>query len=147
MATYTPYWFGNGLLNVLKGNIDMDSDTFKLSLHTSTYTPDQDAHDYRNDLTNEVANGNGYTTGGLALSSLALTYDSSTNQVRWDVADPSWTFTASTTWRWGVISKIRGGASSADELLAYLDPGANVTASGLYTIQIDTLGLLYGTVS
>ena len=147
MATYTPYWFGNGLLNVLKGNIDMDSDTFKLSLHTSTYTPDQDAHDYRNDLTNEVANGNGYTTGGLALSSLALTYDSSTNQVRWDVADPSWTFTASPTWRWGVISKIRGGASSADELLCWIDfGGAQTVTAGTFTIQFAATGVLKTTV-
>ena len=147
MATYTPYWFGNGLLNVFKGNIDLDSDTFKLSLHTNTYTPNQDTHDYRDDLTNELASGNGYTTGGVALASLALTYDAATNQVRFDVADPSWTFTASKTWRWGVISKIRGGAASADELLAYLDPGGDVTASGAYTIQVDSLGLLYVTAS
>lgn len=147
MATYTPYWFGNGLLNVHKGNIDMDGDTFKLSLHTSTYTPNQDTHDYRDDLTNELASGNGYTTGGVVLASLALTYDAATNQVRFDVADPSWTFTASKTWRWGVISKIRGGAASADELLAYLDPGADVTANGTYSIQIDPLGLLYVTAS
>lgn len=147
MATYTPYWFGNGLLNLHKAKLDLSADTFKLSLHTNTFTPNQDTHDYRDDLTNELASGNGYTTGGVALTIASLTYDAATNQVRWDIADPSWTFTASKTWRWGVISKIRGGAASADELVAYLDPGVDVTASGAYSIQIDTLGLLYGTAS
>ena len=68
MATYTPYWFGNGLLNLHKGNINLLSDTFKLSLHTGTFTPNQDTHDYRDDLTNELGSGNGYTTGGATLS-------------------------------------------------------------------------------
>lgn len=147
MATYTPYWFSKAVVNMAKAKIDLSADTLKLSLHTNAFTPLQTTHEFRSDLANEVASGNGYTTGGAALSSLAVSHDAPTKQMRWDIADPSWTFTASKTWRWGVISKIRGGAASADELLCYLDPGADVTASGLYTIQIDTSGLLYGTAS
>ena len=39
------------------------SDTFKVMLTTSSYTEDKDAHDFRNDVTNEVT-GTGYTAGG-----------------------------------------------------------------------------------
>jgi hypothetical protein len=91
MATVTK-WYGNGLLNVGKGAIDLDSDTFKATLHTATYTPDQDADDFYNDATNELSTANGYTSGGVTLASVTLTYDAATNQVRWDFADPSWTF-------------------------------------------------------
>jgi len=49
--------------------IDWGSDTIKVSLHTSSYTPSQTTHDYQSDLTNEVANGNGYATGGATLAS------------------------------------------------------------------------------
>jgi hypothetical protein len=36
-------------------NIDLDSDTIKLMIVTSAYTPDQDAHNKRDDVTNEVS--------------------------------------------------------------------------------------------
>lgn len=50
----TAKWYGNGLKALAGGLVDFDSDTIKVSLHTSTYTPDQDAHDFQDDLTNEV---------------------------------------------------------------------------------------------
>lgn len=139
----TPYWYGQGLLHLCKGNVDLDTDTFKLTLHTDTYTPNQDTHDYYDDATNELSTASGYTSGGVALSSTALSYDSTTNQVRWDFADPSWAFTGSQTWRYGVIRKSRGGAASADELLCYLAWDSNQTVSTTYTLTIDSLGLLY----
>jgi hypothetical protein len=139
----TTKWFGLGMKNVTTGAIDLDTDTFKLLLTTATYTPNQDTHDFRDDVTNEVANGNGYTTGGVTLASVAVTYDSASQQVRFDVADPSWTFTASKTWRNGVVYKSRGGAASADELLAYLVWDADQSVSTPYTLQIDPAGLLY----
>jgi hypothetical protein len=136
-------WYGLGMKNVTTGAVDLDTDTFKLSLHTSTYTPNQDTHDFFDDATNEVAAGNGYTAGGVTLASVAVTYDSASQQVRFDAADPSWTFTASKTWRNGVVRKARGGAASADELLAYLVWDADQSVSTPYTLQLDPAGLLY----
>lgn len=139
----TPAFFGQGMLKTVTGSIDWDTDTFKLLLATSTYTPNLDTHDFRDDVTNEVASGSGYTTGGVTLSGVAVTYDAASNQVRFDCNDPSWTFTAGVTWRYGVVYKSRGGASSADELLALLDWGTSNTVSTTYTIQIAATGLLY----
>ncbi len=120
-------WYGQGLLNVAKGNIDLDTDTFKVMLTTSSYSPDQDTHDYRNDVTNEVS-GTGYTAGGATLAGVSVTYDAASNQVRVSWTDPTWS-TATITARTAVIYKSRGGASSADELLAYCTESADVSST------------------
>lgn len=128
---------------ILGGAVDLDTDTLKLTLHTTTYTPNQDTHDFYDDATNELATASGYTAGGVTLASSVLSYDATSQQVRWDVGDPTWTFSAGVTWRYGVIRKARGGAASADELVAYLDWGSSQTVSGAYTVTIDPTGLLY----
>lgn len=139
----TPKWFGLGMKAIAAGSVDLDTDTFKLTLHTATYTPNQDTHDFYDDATNELATASGYTSGGVTLTGLALAYDATSQQVRWDFNDPSWTFTAAVTWRYGVIRKARGGAASADELVAYLDWGSSQTVSSPYSPQLDPAGLLY----
>lgn len=135
--------YGQGMLKTVTGSIDWDTDTFHLILRDNTDPPDLDADDFRNDLTGELATASGYTSGGVALASPAVTYDSATDQVRLDFADPSWTFSGSVTWRYGDVVKWRGGASSADEVLANLDWGANQTVSTPYTLTLDPAGLLF----
>lgn len=132
--------YGPGMLKTVTGSIDWDTDTFRLSLHTSTYSLDLDANDFLNDATNELSTASGYTAGGVTLASVAVTYDSASDQVRFDSADPSWTFSASVTWRYGVISKSRGGASTADELFLNLNWGTDQTVSTAYTLTVDTTG-------
>jgi hypothetical protein len=127
-------WYGNGLLNICKGNIDLDTDTFKIMLTTSTYTPDQDLHDFRDDVTNEVT-GTGYTAGGVALTGVSVTYNSTGNKVEISWTDPTWS-TSTITARTAVIYKSRGGASSADELLAYVTNDADVSSTGA-TFTVD----------
>ena len=128
-------WYGEGLLNVAKGAIDLDTDTFKIMLTTSAYTPNQDTHNFRDDVTNEVM-GTGYTAGGATLSGVSVTYDSATNEVRISWTDPTWT-TATITARTAVIYKSRGGASTADELLAYCTEAADVTSTaGTFTVDL-----------
>ncbi len=116
-------WYGKGLVNQLNGNIDINTDTFKVMLWASGYAPNQDTHEFRSDVTNELAAAGGYTAGGLTLTGVTVVYDAATNEARilWDDAlwDPA-TFTG----RGASIYKSRGGAASADELVAFLD---NVT--------------------
>ena len=54
--------------------VDFDTDSLTWTLHTNSYTPNLDTHAYVSDLTNELATGGGYTSGGLAASSRAMTY-------------------------------------------------------------------------
>lgn len=53
--------------DVMNGSIDLDTDTIKVKLVTSAYTPNQDTHTKVSDVTSEVT-GSGYTSGGKALS-------------------------------------------------------------------------------
>lgn len=108
------------------GNLIPGTHTFKMSLHTSTYTPNKD-HDRFDDATNEVANGNGYTTGGQAVT-VTITTDNANDRTSISFSEPSWA-AASFTARYGLVRRDRGGAASADELVATLDFGADVTAT------------------
>ena len=130
-------WYGKGLLALVNGQIDFDTDTFKVMLTTSSYTPDQDTHDFRDDVTNEIS-GTGYTAGGMTLASVATSYDATSNEVRILWADSVWT-SATFTARNAVIYKSRGGASSADELIAFLDFGGNAAVTGAsFTLDYTT---------
>jgi hypothetical protein len=119
----TPKWYANGLLKPLGGTVDLDTDTFKLILVTSAYTPDQALHDFRDDLgANEASGGSGYPAGGFTLASLSLALSSLT--VNWDAADISQAIVGGPfAFRYGVFYKARGGAASADELVGYVDFG------------------------
>jgi hypothetical protein len=113
--------------DMARGAIDFDTDTFKVMLVTSTYTPNKDTHDKRDDVTNEVS-GTGYTAGGVA-SACTVTKDTANDKVTLSFAAVSWA-TATITARGAVYYKSRGGASSADELVAYVDFTGDVSSTG-----------------
>ena len=118
---------------VCKGSIDFDTDTFKMMLVTSSYTPSK-SHDFRDDVTNEVT-GTGYTAGGNAATP-TVTKDNVNNRVDISWSITSWT-SSTITARAGVIYKSRGGASSADELIGYVDFGSDVSSSsGTFSVTI-----------
>jgi hypothetical protein len=48
-----------------RGAIDLDTDAFWVMLTTSGYSENKDTHLKRSDVTNEVAAGGGYSTGGV----------------------------------------------------------------------------------
>lgn len=121
--------------------IDLDAATWKIALSTATFTPDRDTMDFYNDVTNELATASGYTVGGATLASPAVTYDSASDQVRFDFTDPSWTFSANVTWRYGNVYIDTAGASSTDPLMCLVDWGTSQTVSGVYTINLDPAGL------
>jgi hypothetical protein len=133
----TWHWYGTAIEKVAEGSIDLDTDTFKLMLATSGYTPDQDAHDFRNDVTPEVADSGTYTAGGATLAGGTFAYDAGSNEYRIAWTSPV-SFTGATiTARTAVIYKSRGGASSADELLAYCTESGDVSSTaGTFSINL-----------
>lgn len=127
--------------DVMNGSIDLDTDTIKVMLVTSAYTPDQDAHDKRDDVTNEVT-GTGYTAGGATLANKAVTADNTDNEGMFDADDVTWA-SSTITARGAVLYKSRGGASSADELICYIDFGSDqISSSGNFTITWNAEGII-----
>jgi hypothetical protein len=119
--------YNSAVDDMARGAIDFDTDSFKVMLVTSSYTPNKDTDDKRNDVTNEVS-GTGYTAGGAA-SVCTVTKDTANDKVTLSFAATSWA-TATITAAGAVYYKSRGGASSADELVAYVDFGGNVSSTG-----------------
>lgn len=129
--------FNRALENWAKGSIDFDTDSFKVMLTTSSYTADKDAHDFRDDVTNEIT-GTGYTAGGAAVT-VGVTRDDVNDRVDISLGGTSWT-TSTLTARRAVYYKTRGGASSADEIICVIDFGADVsTTAGTFTLTASTL--------
>lgn len=75
----------NGLANAV---FDLDTDDVRVAATTNTYTPNQDTHDFFDDVTNEVS-GSNYPNGtNNTLQSPTLTR--STGTVTFDAADVVW---------------------------------------------------------
>jgi hypothetical protein len=131
--------FNSAIDDMARNNIDFDSNTFKAMLVTSTYAPNKDVHDKRDDVTNE-ATGTGYTAGG-ATSTVTVTKDTANDRVTIQFGAVSWA-TSTITARGCVYYKSRGGASSADELVAYNDFGSDVVSSaGTFSVAASTITL------
>lgn len=64
-------WYSQAFVKALGGSINFSSDTIKIALLSSSYTPSL-AHDFKDDLSGEVS-GTGYTAGGATLGSKTLT--------------------------------------------------------------------------
>lgn len=119
-----------------RGNIDFDTDTFRVMLTTSAYTEDKDAHDFRDDVTNEVT-GTGYTAGG-NIATVTVTLDTANNRLDITLGGTTWS-SSTITARKAVYYKARGGAASADELVAVNDFGSDVISSaGTFTLNAST---------
>jgi hypothetical protein len=118
MAKTVPMkWYGLGLKAILQALVDFEDDTIKVALSTSSHTPNQDTHDFFDDVTNEVS-ATGYTAGGATLGSKTLTYDAGTNVLKLDGANVTWTITGSLTARNVHIYKSTGTAGTS-VLLGY----------------------------
>lgn len=123
--------------DVANGSIDLDTDAITVMLLTSAYTPTL-SHSKRSNLSNEIT-GTGYTAGGAALAGLSMTVVGT--QGVWTASSVNWpsaTFTA----RYAVLYKARGGASSADELIACFDFGSDQSPTATtFTLNWGTPGI------
>lgn len=137
--------YGKFCANMLGGEtageshaVDYLSDDIKVALTTST--PDQDAHEFWSDITNEVS-GTGYASGGQALASKTVTYTGASNKTTLGAADVTWS-SSSITARFAIIYKATGTPSTSP-LIAYIDFGSDQSSSnGNFTIQWNASGII-----
>ena len=123
--------FTNGArTKLLDGTFDIDTDSWKCALFLSTSNIGASSTTYAG-VTNEHSNGNGYTTGGIAVT-LTL---SGTTTVTVDISsDPVWTASGgSITARFAVIYEVSGNVLC----YALLDSApADVTATTGNTLTV-----------
>lgn len=139
MATTKTY--GSVISKAFNKEIDFDTDTIKVALLTSSYTPNQDTHDYFDDVSANEVSGTGYTSGGATLANKSVTYTSGTNVTKFDADDVSWT-SSTITARYAVIYDASPATNATRPLLAYVDFGSDQSSSsGTFSIVWDAAGI------
>lgn len=125
------------------GTIDMDdasADIFKCALFTSSLTPAQ-TDDLYSGLSNEVANGLGYVTGGVSLT--GVTWVESSGVITWDAADIEWTASGGTiTARYAIIYHVASSQLVAMCLMDNSPADVAVSNGNTLTIQLSGSGIL-----
>lgn len=139
--------YGNCLKAAFNKEIDWDSDTIKVALLSSAYTPNQDTHDFYDDvLANEVT-GTGYTAGGATLASKTSTYDGANNVLVLDAADVTWA-SSTITARYAVVYDDSGATNATKPLIGYVDFGSDQSSTnGNFTVTWDATGIVRVTVA
>lgn len=136
----TAFLYGKFFNQLSVKDVDVDSDTLKVMLCTSSYTPNQDTHEFKSDVTNEVS-GTGYTATGKTLTSPAVSYTGGSNTWAFDADDVTWT-TATITARYAVLYDATPGSDAARRLIGYVDFGADVSSTaGDFTLTWDAAGI------
>lgn len=129
---------------VLMGSYNLESNVY-CALVNNSYSGaiDIDNHKFWGDIngTYEIS-GSGYTAGGAALSSPAVTQDDTLDAGKFDATN--WQIANATVTAAGaVLYNSSGSGVSADALIAFVDFGSDqsVTA-GTFTIQWNANGIL-----
>jgi hypothetical protein len=126
------------------GTMDMNSNTFKVMLCKNAYSPLRSSHTIKSQVTDEVDAVNGYTAGGVALTS--VTYTQSAGVATWDCADPTWTASG------GSIAQARIAVIYNDTVSSPVKPlvcycimdttDVTATVGQILTIQMSASGIL-----
>ena len=139
--------YGNFVVKSFNKEIDWDSDTIKVALLSNAYTPDQDAHDYFDDVVAHQVTGTGYTSGGNTLANKTNTYNSATNVIVLDADDTTWA-SSTITARYAVIYDATPATDATRPLIGYVDFGSDQSSSnGNFTITWDSTGIVRVTVA
>lgn len=118
----------------MAGEVDWTGGDVRLTLHTSSYTVDADADATVADLTGELTAGDGYTTGGEALSGRSATYsaaDSWGDQWAATTAYDAGDVVRPTAGNGFLYRAVSGGTSGAGEPTWPTSVGETVTDEGV----------------
>ncbi len=130
-------FYNNGKGELLKANIDLESDTIKLAFMATTYTPDIDAHVYWADISANIASGTTVQT----LGSKTVTVDNTNNRAEFDAANITLSTITATTNKF-VIYKDTGNVATS-QLICCIDitEGTLSPIAGNLTLTFNAEGI------
>ena len=106
-------------------------DVFKIILMQAGFVFDKDAHHcYADVIASEVANGNGYTTGGATLTGVGCVVDNTSNLAKTTWNNVQWNATGGSLSASGAIIYVDSGATEdyTDAIISYKDAAGTITA-------------------
>ena len=103
---------------LMNGTLDLDTNSFRMSLYTSASNAATVTLSTRTSVTNEVTEANGYSSSGKPLASITWATGASATEMRWNCAAIVWTAAA------GSISNVKfaviwQSSGVADKLVCY----------------------------
>ena len=127
--------------DILDGTVDLDTDTIKAILVTSSYTPSA-AHDTYSDVSATECADADYTAQTLTATAFTLT----AGTVKYDAADVTYGTAVSITAKYMILVKQAGaGLVAGDKLVGYVDldsGGGSVTStSSDYIVRFNASGI------
>ena len=126
--TVTAKAYGKLTEHIFKGLIDFENDYIRGMLCTNEYIPNQDTHDFKDDVTHEVS-GDGYILAGKLLENVVLAYDAATNTFKITADDLIWA-SSTITARYLVIYDATPASDTIRPLIGYVDFGEDLASSG-----------------
>lgn len=124
--------------------VDWDTDTIKVAVLDSGYTPNLDTDEFWSDVSaHEVAANGDYVAGGVALAGKSATYDAANDRVVLDATDLA--LTTDVVGRYLVAYKDTGSAATSP-LIGYFDNGVNFGGGPNLDVTWDASGVLRATV-
>lgn len=120
------------------GKVDFSTHVFKIRAMTSGFAFNKDSHSIWGDVSaSELANGNGYVTGGNTLSGMVASKDNTMDRGRFVWGNTSWTATGGSIGPSpGAIILDDSTTSPLDLIVGYIDFGGEKTQpdGGIFTI-------------
>lgn len=147
MAADTPVFYRLAYTSIMNGDINLEDDSYRAVLVTSSYTPDV-THDAWSDISANEASGTGYTANG---NSATLTVSESSGTITVDMDDQSWA-TSTITAKYLVVMRDaddNGTIASTDLPIFYIDlntSGSLSSVGATFSVTINAAGILSVTV-
>lgn len=125
------------------GTIKLGVDIFAVQLHTSASNISTSTLSLAGSVNNQVAAGNGYTTGGRTLASVTWTVGASAAQYRFDAADPIWTATGGdiNSIKFALLRNSAGGSAQAVAWSRLTANQFNLTSGNTLTLVLNANGI------
>jgi hypothetical protein len=120
--------------------VDFANDAFKIILMATGFTFNKDTHHAYEDLSaSELANGNGYTTGGNALAGVAVTEDDTDDRTEVTWNNTAWTASGGSIGPspGAIIFDNESAVAAEKYIVGYIDFGGDQTQAdgGVCTIS------------
>lgn len=132
--------FGLTLRDILDASqmaVHVGSDSFVMTLHTDTMTPDFNAWDFYADLTNELATAGGYTQNAKTMANVAVA--AAAGFMTFDADDTAWTSATFSSVRGRVVNDT---TIASDPLIVATTFGADYSVTaGTFTVQESANGI------
>jgi len=122
--------------NLMNKEVDLEADTIKVALLNDSHSFTATHNTWSQVSANELASGDGYTTGGSALAGKGVTQAATT---KWDATDLAWAASSFTAYHAVIYDDT---LANKDLICSFDFGGAQTVTAGTFTIVWHSSGII-----